>query len=115
MDRNLLIQNIKLYAEMKGMKSTPACIAAGVGKTFLADIKRGQTPSVAKVADLAAYLGVTTSQLIGETSQEQPSALSIAWEQLNDDGRCRLVEYAEDLVASGRYIKTASDLGEEVG
>lgn len=109
MDRNLLIQNIKLYAEMKGMKSTPACIAAGVGKTFLADIKRGQTPSVAKVADLAAYLGVSTSDLIGDNRQEPQQAIAEVWARLDEIDRAQVLGFAKGLANAEKYIKTVSD------
>ena len=67
MDRELLISNICKFCDARGEKVTNACKAAGVGTSFVADIRRGQTPSVAKVADLAHYLGVTTSELLGET------------------------------------------------
>lgn len=36
------------------------------------------------------------------------SALSDALDQLNDEGREKLLDYASDLVASGRYIKSGS-------
>lgn len=116
MDRELLISNIEQFTKKRGIKPTAACIEAGVGKTFLSDIRRGKTPSVAKVADLAAFLGVSTSELIGDTRKSlQPSELTDAWEQLNDEGQRKLVEYADDLVAGGRYIKTTTDMGEAVG
>ena len=57
MDRELLVQNIERYCSKKGVKPTNACRDSGVGASFLTDIKRGQTPSVAKVQLLAQYLG----------------------------------------------------------
>ena len=106
MDKNLLISNIRKYCEAKGMKPTPACDAAGVGHSFLTDIKRDKMPSVEKVATLAAYLGVSTSDLVGDAKTPADLApLADAWSELNDEGRERLVSYAEDLVAGGRYIK----------
>lgn len=72
MDRELLILNINKFCESKGEKVTNACKSAGVGGSFVADIRRGQTPSVAKVADLAHYLGVTTSELLGEALPPRP-------------------------------------------
>ena len=107
MDREMLIFNIRRYCAAKNEKPTLACSAAGVGKSFVSDIARGQTPNVAAVADLAAYLGVSASDLIGDAAfpaELQP--LSAAWAELNEEGRERLVQYAEDLVASGRYIKS---------
>lgn len=106
MDREQLVYNIRKYCETKGVKPTAACVEAGVGKSFVSSITRGQTPSVAAVADLAAYLGVSSSDLIGDAQMPADLApLAAAWAELNDEGRERLVQYAEDLVASARYKK----------
>lgn len=67
MNRDTFVQNIKFYCERKGLKPTSACKDAGVGTSFVTDIKRGQTPSVEKVEQLAHYLGTTVSVLIGES------------------------------------------------
>ena len=67
MDASIFVQNVKYLCLKKGLKPTNACKDAGVGGSFLSDIQnRGSTPSVAKVQMLAAYLGVTTSELLGE-------------------------------------------------
>ena len=106
MDKDIMISNIRKYCSAKGDKTTSACIAAGVGRSFVSDLDRGQVPSVAKVADLAADLGVSTSDLVGDAQTPADLApLAAAWAELNDEGRERLIQYAEDLVASGRYIK----------
>lgn len=106
MNNEMLIANIQKYCELRNTKPTPAAIAAGVGRTFFADLNRGKTPSVAKVADLAAYLDVSTSDLVGDTMTPADLApLAEAWAELNEEGRTRLIEYAEDLVRGGRYIK----------
>lgn len=106
MDKNYLIENIRRFCAAAGIRPTAACSAAGVGKSFISDIARGQTPNVGAVADLAAYLGVTTSDLVGDArTPAELAPLADAWEELNDEGRRRLTEYAGDLVSSGRYIK----------
>lgn len=66
MDRELFVQNIKKCCAIKGIKPTVACRESGVGVSFINDIDRGQTPSVAKVQMLAQYLGCTVSDLLGE-------------------------------------------------
>ena len=66
MDRDNFVQNIKMYCALKGMKPTTACRESGVGGSFINDIERGKTPSVAKVQLLAQYLGCTVSDLLGE-------------------------------------------------
>ena len=67
MDRELFVQNIERYCALAGVKPTNACKESGVGSSFISDIKRGQTPSVAKVQQLAQYLGCTVSDLLGES------------------------------------------------
>lgn len=69
MDAILFVENIKKYCELKGIKPTVACRESGVGASFVSDINRGQTPSVAKVQLLANYLGITTSELLGEKTK----------------------------------------------
>ena len=76
MDKQLFVQNVKMYCQLRGVKPTVAC---GVGTSFINNIEaRGQVPSVEKVQLLAQYLEVTTSELLGETGpknlaiQDQP-------------------------------------------
>ena len=70
MDAELFVQKVKSLCEKRGVKPTVACKASGVGASFLSDINRGQTPSVTKVQMLATYLGVTTSELLGEENKK---------------------------------------------
>lgn len=71
MDKELFVQNIKTRCAAKGVKPTVACREAGVGVSFINDIERGQTPSVAKVQMLAQYLDCTVSDLLGEGPSQQ--------------------------------------------
>lgn len=72
MDREVFVQNIEKYCSQNGVKPTNACRDSGVGASFVTDIKRGQTPSVAKVQLLAQYLGCTVSDLLGEKATSSP-------------------------------------------
>lgn len=63
-----MIQSIKYYCDLKQIKPTIACKESGAGKDLINQIEsKGSIPSVAKVQLLAQYLGVTTSELLGET------------------------------------------------
>lgn len=59
-------------------------------------------------------MGWTDDPLAGVTSSASASlspqlqSLSDALDQLNDEGQEKLLDYASDLVASGRYIKNHS-------
>lgn len=73
MDKIVFVQNVKKACETKGVKPTVACRESGVGTSFINNIEaRGQVPSVEKVQMLAAYLGVTTSELLGEETRSDP-------------------------------------------
>lgn len=77
MDKALFVQNIKEVCKTKGIKPTVACRESGVGTSFINNIEaRGQVPSVEKVQMLAAYLGITTSELLGEGKEPAPAAES---------------------------------------
>lgn len=73
MDNSILIANIEAACKAKGEKVTPACSNAGVGTSFVQNLKKGQKPSFEKVALLASYLGTTTSALLGEKTKKEPS------------------------------------------
>lgn len=86
---------------------------------------RGSFPSVEKMSILAAYLGVTTSDLLGEEKGPAPedgggqadplrSTLLRNFDRLNQEGQERLVETSDDMVSSGKYIKSdPAGLGKE--
>lgn len=106
MDKELLIANITRFARANNTSPSAACIGAGLSKNYVSELKRGKMPSVASVADLAAHLDVSVSDLVGDAKTPAELApLAAAWAELNDEGRARLVAYAEDLCASGRYKK----------
>lgn len=119
MDKDLLLKNVEYYCKSKKVKPTPACVEAGVGRNFLIDIKRNRIPSVAKVAALAAYLGVSTSELVGDARDPPEStAISELFEQLNEEGQEILLDYAEHLVATKKYTKRGQgqvDSEEKIG
>ena len=72
MDKAAFVQKVKMLCLLKGVKPTNACKESGVGSSFLSDINRGQVPSVERVQMLASYLGVTTSELLGEEKGPTP-------------------------------------------
>lgn len=104
MDKERFVQNVKKLCLMKNIKPTNACKESGVGSSFLSDIQRGQTPSVAKVQLLAQYLGVTTSDLLGEKQQSSPSKtdrLLDVFGDLTEDEKQDVARYV-DLVKARR-------------
>lgn len=73
-----------------------------------------------KVKAFADVLGTTVSWLLGIDDSEEPSdpspteltpiqtQLLNAFDQLNEEGQTKAVEYTEDLVLAGRYKKPAA-------
>lgn len=104
MDREVFVQNIEKYCAQKNIRPTNACRDSGVGGSFVTDIKRGQTPSVAKVQLLAQYLGCTVSDLLGEevgTQNSPPSEdgeLHAMINALSPAGKKRAKEYVDFLL-----------------
>ena len=117
MDRTFFVQKVKDLCKARGLKRTNVFKELNLGGSFLNDIERGQTPSVEKVQRLAVYFGITTSELLGETSPgddegaltQEDRALLACFHALNEEGRERLLESADDMVRSGKYIKIDSD------
>ena len=106
MDKDLLIQNVIRCCEEKNERPTNACINAGVGKDFIGNLRNSKSTSVEKVAALAAYLGVTTSDLVGDgRSPPQSSAISELYDLLNEEGQEILLDYAEHLVTTKKYTE----------
>lgn len=69
------VQNVKYYCAQNKVKPTVACRESGVGQSFINNMEsRGSIPSVEKVHQLAQYLGVTTSELLGETAKGVPKS-----------------------------------------
>lgn len=72
MDNIAFVQKVKMLCIERNLKPSNVCVECGLGSSFLPDIKRGRVPSVDKVEKLAAYLGVTTSELLGEEIAPTP-------------------------------------------
>lgn len=89
MDTSILVQNVKKYCNMKGVTPAEAFRESGVDKNFISNmVNRNSIPSVEKVQTLAVYLGVTTSDLLGEEMK--------LWERDETDPAYRELRYIID-------------------
>lgn len=102
---------------------------SGVPLGTLNKLFAGQTrdPKLETVRSVVRALGFTLDDLeerkntptpsiddAGVLTQEELSRISAAMDQLNEEGRERVVEYAEDLAAGGRFKKPcAAELGQK--
>ncbi len=66
MNPDSFVQNVKKQSKLRGVPPTTACSESGAGKNLLREVLNGKTPGIDRVEKLAAYLGCTVSELIGE-------------------------------------------------
>lgn len=66
MDKAKFVEIVKKHCEARGISLSAACRESGAGESLMDNVKRGRTPSIDSIQKLAAYFGVTTSQLLGE-------------------------------------------------
>lgn len=68
-----IVQNIQRICREKGTNPTEAGRESGAGPNMVSIMKRrGSFPSIEKMSMLASYLGVTTSELLGEEIAPTP-------------------------------------------
>lgn len=91
MDLQIFVQNVELRCKALGIPPTIACRESGVGNSFLSMVKAGSAPSIVKAQKLADYLGVTTSELLGEKKSDS-GAVSDAEAALDQEIISRLVQ-----------------------
>lgn len=95
------MQNVKKYCALRGIKPTVACRESGAGANFINKITtQGSIPSVEKVQLLAQYLGVSTSELLGERLPTVPAFpehpdLVILYDQLSEEAQQEVMAFME--------------------
>lgn len=105
MNKDVFVQNVKKYCALKGVKPTVACDESGAGKNLIGQlVNRDTVPSVERVQLLAQYLGVTTSDLLGEQNESSPPSeedrLLAGYDELSARNREKLEEYLDLLLSS---------------
>ena len=109
MDVTRIVENIQRICKEKGTTPTVAGKESGAGKDLVSAMKRrGVLPSIEKMRLLAEYLGVTTSELLGETKKPtvQDDGLTEAEQALMDLFR-QLTPDQQDMVI--RMVQAAAD------
>lgn len=101
------MQNIKNFCDLRGIKPTIACRESGAGPNLISQLARGTIPSVERVQLLAQYLGVTTSELLGETGpknlaiQDQPY-LVMRYNSLSPEEQEKVMTFIDFLATQGK-------------
>lgn len=113
----MFYDNFLKACNLKGKTPSAALTEMNIGKSAHTRWKRGEMPTDATLQKLADYFGISKSDLTGETylkvttgevcpaHGDDLAQLSAALDQLNEEGREKLLDYAADLLASGRYKK----------
>lgn len=122
----MFYDNFIKACNLRDISPSAALIAAGIDKSAGTRWKNGKMPTDATIQKLADYFGISKTDLTGETylkvtgpvtstpASSDLQRLADAIEELNEEGREKLLDYAADLVASGRYKKAdPSGLGQK--
>ena len=113
MSTNEIGCRLKAARVAAGLTQADAAGILGVSYQTISSYERGvnRIDSDTLLKLCAAY-GLTVSELIGDTSAKTGSAEELApaeselinsFRRLNDEGREKLLSYADDLVGSGKY------------
>lgn len=111
MDKELLIKNVKTACERRNISVKFALESAGVSKDYIVNLRRTQSKSLSDTVALSAFLGVSVSELVGDSPRYSvPSEFAAIWAQLDAVDRAQIVGFARGLAAAEKYIKTEVDL-----
>lgn len=107
----IFARNLLHYVNLSGKQQKELAEELGFSvKTFNGWCRGLSIPTMGKVQALADYFGIGKSDLledkpVNELTDPVKTQLDNAFFNLNDSGRKKLVDYANDLVSSGNYSK----------
>lgn len=107
--------------EMRGYSQKYVAVSLGVKPPSVSDWEKGKTnPTLDNLVSLAQLLHVSTDMLLGvqsealdksntydafnQTENHSQSIMAMI-DELNEEGKEKVIEYVNDLIATGRYIK----------
>lgn len=114
------LERINLMRKRTNMSIDDLSAKSGVPKGTLSKITAGITknPSIETVKAIVYCMGFTLDDLVDDDFLEKKASSSVNTEvdaglkriyenytALNQEGRDKLIDYSDDLVSSGRYIK----------
>lgn len=115
--------SLNRYISSSGYTQKEIAEKLGVSKSSVTNWLKGKnSPDANLVIPICNLLNITVGQFYGEEEKSPSTAEAVPGEEqlislyrdLNDEGREKLVDYADDLVSSGKYIKSNPDkLGNE--
>jgi len=110
------LDNLNQLKKNSGMTIEQISIVSSVPKGTLNKLFSGQTkdPQLSTVSAVVHCMGYTLDDLSDTTTNGKISLSPLqirlldTFDQLNDEGQTKAVEYVEDLVLTGRYKKDAA-------
>jgi transcriptional regulator with XRE-family HTH domain len=118
-----MVERIEVLLKKKGITRKQFAESLGIGKNQLKKWETGESkPNLATILGIASYLDTTPEYLTGEanslfegTSETAEKFLSsdeqniiYLYRSLNDEGKEKAADYLDDLVQSGKYIKSGT-------
>ena len=119
------LEKLDLLMESEGINKSKLSQISGVPYTTIdAFYKKGyENAKISTIRKIAKAFGCSLDYLIEDEPKKSPSTTETApgedhmialYRELNHEGQEKLIDYADDLVASGKYIKSGPDnLGKE--
>lgn len=119
--KKIFSRNLNKYMNLNGKNQIDLINDLGLNRSAVSTWCNGtRLPRMDKVQLLANYFGINRSDLIEDkpaddsssaSSQLTPSVKKIIdiMQELNEEGQDKLLEYGDDLLASGKYIKSCED------
>lgn len=116
--RTIFSKNLNRYLELHNLTQAEVAKRIGVSaQTFNTWCKGIALPRMGKIQSLADFFKINKSDLIDPASSSSSEraltcseeALIDKYRELNGEGQEKVLDYATDLVAGGRYIKSDPD------
>lgn len=106
-------ERLKELRTQSGISQADLAVRLGMSKSTIGMYETGAIdPSIVALKHLARFFHVDACYLLGEEREDDydPQTMQLIGQfmQLNDEGKEKVQEYLNDLVASGRYIKSDS-------
>ena len=113
-------ENIIEAIRQSGFSSYRIAKDIGISESLFSKWKKNPTSEISslKIVKIADYLGCSVDYLLGRTpeagfqtsqfSQDETELISL-YRQLNQEGQEKILDSADDLVASGKYKKSGAD------
>ena len=110
-------EQIKRQSNKMNIQLKDVFLGCGLNKNMITGMRNGSMPKADNLGKIADYLNCSVDYLLGRTPEAgfQPSQFSedemeliSLYRQLNQEGREKILDSADDLVVSGKYKKSGA-------